>query len=196
MCSCALVLAEAIACSGRHTEQLDRKLQKVDEVFPEPMLRLIIDMSTGDRTEEERAARVKLIRATWNDPVKRAAAVEALPALFNEMADVLDMKPDDAGYDRAVSRLEAHRLASPFGDFSGGRVSYFVEKRKTRAVRLALLEAAMALKLDGEDAFKQVFDPEGGEPFERVPTATGYELFSKLTRGKQRESLRVGPEKP
>ena len=106
----------------------------------------------------------------------------------------MELPRGDAGYDRALERYETHKLAHPFGHFAGPLVDWLRGKEREHQVRLVMLEAAMALKLDGEAAFERVRDPEGGEAFERVPTKTGYELRSKLKLGTSHQRLRIGPE--
>ena len=59
--------------------------------------------------------------------------------------------------------------------------------------RLAMLKAAIALRLDGESAFQQIKDPRGAAPFRRDAIEAGYTLTSALPVGGQPITIRFGP---
>jgi hypothetical protein len=71
-----------------------------------------------------------------------------------------------------------------------------VNMRRAQArmdVRRAMLSAAIALQLDGQDALKDHPDPVFGGPFESVPFPGGFELRSKLkSRDDKPVTLTVG----
>jgi hypothetical protein len=62
-------------------------------------------------------------------------------------------------------------------------------------IRRALLSAAIAVRLDGQDALKNHPDPVMGGSFEYVAFDGGFELRSKMKAGDKPLTLTVGPKK-
>ena len=150
--------------------------------------------------EKKRAADAQALRALWLDPRRRDAAIEAVPPLVEQAARLLELPNDQfpAAAEAFQRQLEAHPLALlVVPDVARER-----EKMLAEAVHRAMLEAAVALRVEGPEAVSRYRDPAGDGPLElsvlEAPRGGGeraYELQSKLTRriGNRPVVLRVGP---
>jgi hypothetical protein len=135
-----------------------------------------------DEPKAERDRRKKAIRAIWLDPMRRSAAVDAALTLEREEATILRLPEDQFGA-RAAS-FKKRIDAEPWGPALVPAVEYLHGRERREAVALALLDAAIAVTLDGKEALSRIKDPAGNGPFEYTPTETGYVLTSKLERGR------------
>jgi hypothetical protein len=105
-------------------------------------------------------------------------AEEALPS-YEQLAGQLELPLDQV--EAVFARELKARAGNPvFKVFFPAILE--VRRSQARAeVRRALLEAAMAIQVDGRDALKKHLDPVAGGPFEYVPFQGGFELRSKYT---------------
>jgi hypothetical protein len=62
------------------------------------------------------------------------------------------------------------------------------------AVRLAMLRAAVQVRLHGPESLKSIRDPAGSGPFAYLATPKGFELTSKMHVKDKPVTLTVGPE--
>ena len=147
----------------------------------------------------KREADVREIRALWSDPAKRDAAIAGVRPLWEEVARLLELPP--AEYAAAAPAFRAKVESKPLARLVVPDVDREREKMLADAVYRAMLEAAVAVRVEGPQAVHRFRDPAGEGPFEYVvveaPRGGGqtYELQSKLVRsiGRRPVVLRVGP---
>ena len=121
------------------------------------------------------------LRQVWSDPGQRKAAVAEVDALFEEAAKALEAPP--AGAEAAVAAWEQE--AASAGPLARSIVASPDLLRRTAGeteTYLAMLRAAVAVRLGGEAALKDVPDPfGGGGPFQYRPLdGGGFELVGAL----------------
>jgi hypothetical protein len=130
----------------------------------------------GDAAAEARAF-FQECGGTTAGVVRRAEEVRPAYAL---LATKLDLPLDQ--FEVEADREAKKRAGNPvFKLFFPRQELIAMRRARARAeVRRALLQAAIAVKVDGRDALKQHPDPVVGGPFEYVPFKGGFELRSKL----------------
>ena len=141
-----------------------------------------VEAAQGVATEEQ--------ASTWLDQASEmlgtATEIAALPWSEFQTAS--------AGFQRQVSSGNpiARSLFGPFWDER--EVVALRWKQEKSIARLAMLDAAIALQLHGQDAFRKARDPFGGGPFEYREVAGGYTLTSRLTVGGKPFAMTFGAE--
>jgi hypothetical protein len=112
-------------------------------------------------------------------------AEEALPS-YAATAKMFDLSPEE--FAKEFKRESTKQAGNPVFKIFFPAIGK-VRLAKARAdVRRAMLSAAIAVQLDGQDALKNHPDPVDGGRFEYVPFAGGFELRSKL-KGPDSESV-------
>ncbi len=156
-------------------------------------LTMMISFTAFDETDEQRAARVKVARDTWLDPQKRQAAIDALPALWEESIRVLELPAYkyQAAFNKLQKRIEDH----PFYFFAP-QVEFLHDRAKSYTVRRAFLDAALAIALDGKEAVATIPDPASDGPFRYTESGRTYELRSELETNGHQEVQRSRPRRP
>src|SRR5688500_17551544 len=162
------------------------------------MLRHRLDPEADRKRTEDAQA----LRALWLDPRRRAAAIEAVPPLVEQVARVLELPPEQ--FPAAAEALKRQVEAQPLARLVVPDVEREREAMLADAVYRAMLEAAVAVRVEGPDALNRYRDPAGDGPFEYslVEGPRGgervYELKSRLTRriGNRPTVLRIGPRAP
>jgi hypothetical protein len=111
--------------------------------------------------------------------VKLAPFIKAPPAEFSAKSAELLGQADAAN-------AWVHLLAPGITRLRGTRAE--------TVARFALLEAAVAIQLDGPEALTKQKDPVTGSPIERISLERGYELRAPEVPGQPAVSLKVGTE--
>jgi len=104
-------------------------------------------------------------------------AEEALPS-YAVTAKMFDLPPDE--FAKEFQRESAKQAGNPVYQVFFPAIAKIRQSKERADVRRALLSAAIAVQLDGQDALKQHPDPVGGGLFEYSPFQGGFELRSKL----------------
>jgi hypothetical protein len=115
---------------------------------------------------------------------------EALRPCYAQMEKMLDLPLDR--FEKEWQRESAKQAGNPVYQ---KLFPPFLKIRRNQAraeVRRALLSAALAVQLDGRDAFKNHLDPVAGGPFECVVFAGGFELHSNWKLDEKPVALIVG----
>jgi hypothetical protein len=137
-----------------------------------------VGLSEGkDRGEAGEKARafLKECGGTAAGVVKYA---EEMLSYYEEMSRQLELPLDK--FEKEFARVSKERAGNPvFKVFFPALLE--VRRAQARAeIRRALLEAAMAIQLDGREALKKHPDPALGGPFEYAPFEGGFELRSNM----------------
>lgn len=108
--------------------------------------------------------------------------IEDLKKAYDELAQLMKLSPQQ--YTEATEKFEQKVENSPnvlirvlLPSLSVARRSEFIADSK-----VAMLQAMIAYRLGGEDAFNKVLDPFDGKPFTRKVTEEGVVLTSTLIR--------------
>jgi hypothetical protein len=104
-------------------------------------------------------------------------ADELLPC-HPAMAKMLDLPLEQ--FETQFHQESIKRAGNPLYKVFFSALAKVRQARARADVRRALLSAAIAVQVDGQDKLKSQLDPSVGRPFERIPFEGGFELRSKL----------------
>ena len=108
-----------------------------------------------------------------NDPIQLIELLEGLTPFYND-ADLMMQAPftvfleSKARFEKKVAASTNAMVRPLIGDYPKTRLKEFAAQ-----TRLAMLRAAMARRLRGEQAFQSVLDPMTGQPFSLQPVKIG-----------------------
>jgi hypothetical protein len=97
---------------------------------------------------------------------------------YARMTQKLGLPPEQ--FDKEFEREEKKQAGNPVFKLVFAALRRVRGQQAVADVRRALLEAALAVQLDGKGALKDHPDPVAGGPFEYVAVEGGFELHSKL----------------
>jgi hypothetical protein len=132
------------------------------------------------------------VRAQWSDPKRRAAAIAEVAALTDDTAAAVAVPLDQ--FPAAAAAVDRKwKAASPLAQVVQTPVDRFRYRVAQADARLAMLRAAIQVRLIGPDALKTIKDPYGTGPFESRVVQGGIELKSKLVVKDKPVTLVTGP---
>jgi hypothetical protein len=171
---------------------IDWFIQKIKDAKGEDQLLALVTLiaaseGPGPQRQEEGRALLKECGGTGTTVVK---LLEELRPCFEQMARMLALPLDQ--FDSEWKREESSRSSNPlFSKLFGAFPRIRRVQARTNA-RRTLLQAALAVQLEGPDALKKVPDPFDGA-FDYVPFDGGFELRSKMLQTDNKPvSLTVG----
>jgi hypothetical protein len=122
---------------------------------------------------------LETLKQRWTDPQTRAGDINALAPLAAGTAALLDAPPEE--FPNALQAHKANLAAAPLASLVIlPDPSYMGANWKTTEARLAMLRAAIAVRLKGPGALATIRDPFGSGPFTHKATQQGFELSSAL----------------
>ena len=162
----------------------DGKNRLIAALFGDPDLIEGLDGGSGNPAERRGSDPAQDIRKS--SPEELLAAAKQLQGFYDRLAEaVVAMPPDKAK--QTVERLMAQPgMEGPAREMALRLVPAIGAARRIEAVlqtRLALLEAAIAVRQHGPDVLEKddYRDPFGAGPFKHAETGNGFQLRSTLT---------------
>lgn len=132
-----------------------------------------------------------------NTPKQRDAIVEKLIKLVDELDTYYQRLYDNLGLSYEEFVKADAKFVEDVQETNNILVAMLMpalrpayDTQRNRTSTLAILDAAIALRLDGEQAFGKVFDPADGKPFDRQMTDEGMVISSRLKKNDEAVSLR------
>jgi hypothetical protein len=154
----------------------DPKTDWVDQIF----------ISTNVMPAEEARATVAAAGGTPQSVLK---CLSDLDPLYPQLAQVLALPPKQ--FQTQLEPLKKQFEANPIGKrFLPAFIKSYEQSARAR-VRFAMLQAAIAVSLDGPDKLKEYPDPAGQGLFEYRPLAQGFALQSAVVHENQPVTLIV-----
>ena len=182
----------------------DRKLhaQFFSEILADPKMRDVArrgspfseELAQGDSEAakpHDAAGRPSPLDELWQDEQKRAKVFAELDRLMLQFK-TLAPRPDQEYLKARPALLDEAKRAHPVVLAAIRTADEAWRVAAADRVRLLMVRAALAERLQGSDGYKSFSDPFGDDPFERGDVPGGYELKSKFVLGKERVTLRVG----
>lgn len=119
-----------------------------------------------------------LAAAVGGTPQSFLKYLNDLQPCYGELSQILALPPDrfPARFDALQKKYDANPIAKQF--LPSFAKAY--ERTARASARLAMLQAAIAVSLDGPDKLKAYPDPAGGGPFKYRPLPKGFELESAV----------------
>ena len=171
--------ADAVRRDGRIGADYFASLEK----FPQ---KKFMDFETGewlDLTPEQRAA--------WADPATRRKWADGVARQAEDAADALALPPAERH-----AKLDAVHAAradyGPLAAMASMNLNPMLDARQSIVARLALLRAALDVRVVGRDALPQTPDPTDGKPFDYAPLdGGGFVLTSRYALKEKPLTFRV-----
>jgi len=172
--------SQATALLTSEKESLDWFIRRVKETKDKESLLAFLSwvgMSEGmDRDASEKArAFLEECGGTAEGVIKFADELAPCHAMTAKM---LDLPLDE--FETEFKRESIKRAGNPVYKVFFPALAKVRQSRARADVRRALLSAAIAVQIDGQDALKDHLDPAVGGPFEYSSFQGGFELRSKL----------------
>jgi hypothetical protein len=136
-----------------------------------------VGISEGKNREMDEKARAFLKECGGTAEGVIKFAKEALPS-YAATARILDLPANE--FAKQFQDESTKQAGNPVYQVFFPAIAKVRQSKERADVRRALLSAAIAVQLDGQDALKNHSDPVGGGRFEYTPFQGGFELRSKL----------------
>jgi hypothetical protein len=132
-------------------------------------------------------------REQWENPQSRAAGIAEVQSTTAAAAPVFTVPADQGGQTEAAWERTV-QSAGPLAQLLSAQPGRLRFQSDMAAVRLAMLRAAVQVRLHGPESLKAIRDPAGSGPFAYRATPKGFELTSKMQVKDKPVTLTVGPE--
>jgi hypothetical protein len=134
---------------------------------------------------------LETLKQRWANPQTRAADIDGIATMAAGTAALLDVPAD-----QFPQALQAHRTNLAAAPLASLVIlpdpSYLGTNLKVSEARLAMLRAAIAVRLKGSGALAAIRDPFGNGPFTHNATPQGFELSSALQWRREPVKLTIG----
>jgi hypothetical protein len=171
--------AKAMKSEQRDMDWFVRQVQSAKDLDQLLSLLSLVAASEGQGPQRQEQARA-LLKECGGTAEGVAKALDEIRPCFDQMAKMLELPLDQ--FDNECKREESKRAGNPLFNKLFGSFPKIRRSQARTEVRRALLEAALAVQLDGPDGLKKVPDPVSSGPFEYVAFDGGFELRSKLAQ--------------